>query len=266
MNQEHLSVPVICVDLQRGRHQGYYPNSWKTQGYSKSYCSCSSSNYRRCSSALIAFTVMRSFGISVDRSVYSQVPSHILSKYWIVDVETSPCSGCDCPIEIPWGGHDWLSPNASLQWCLFNSICKNQFDAVESIEWFKFKNKAASPSKIKTIHLGHQHHVNQSGRHTNGSQTLRSTSPVHLSTSSCSQALLDLCKVLRHSARAFSDTPELTCSFAGAFRMVKDLKSRTVGCWRTWDLSAGMGKPREQMQPLHSSAGELVLYSRSRDS
>jgi len=56
----------------------------------------------------------------------------------------------------------------------------------------------------------HQQNVNRSGSHTQTSQILRLTSPVLPITARCSQALLELSKVLSDSARAFSGAPEST--------------------------------------------------------
>ena len=77
----------------------------------------------------------------------------------------------------------------------------------------------------------HQRNVNRSGSHTQSSLTLRATSPVLLSTSRCSQTPLELSKVLSDSARAFSGAPESTCSYGGAFRMLRDLTSGIVKFW-----------------------------------
>jgi hypothetical protein len=77
----------------------------------------------------------------------------------------------------------------------------------------------------------HQQNVNRSGSHTQTSQILRSTSPVLPSDSRCSQAPLDLSKVLSDSERAFSGAPESTCSYGGAFKMLRDLTFRIVIFW-----------------------------------
>jgi hypothetical protein len=79
--------------------------------------------------------------------------------------------------------------------------------------------------------LPHQQNVNQSGSHPQTSRTLRSTSPVLLNNSICSQPPLDICKVLSDSARAFSGAPESTCSYGGAFRMPRYLTYRIVTSW-----------------------------------
>jgi hypothetical protein len=66
----------------------------------------------------------------------------------------------------------------------------------------------------------HQQNVIRFGSHTQSSQTLRAIFPVFLSTSRLSQTLLELSKVLSDSSRAFSGTPESTCGYGGAFRML----------------------------------------------
>jgi len=86
----------------------------------------------------------------------------------------------------------------------------------------------------------HQHNVNQSGSHMQTSQTLRFTSSVLLSTSRCSQAPLEQSKMLSDSARAFSGDPESTCSYGGAFRMLRDLTYRIVKFRSIWDLCTGL--------------------------
>jgi len=76
-----------------------------------------------------------------------------------------------------------------------------------------------------------QQNFNRSGDHTQSSQTLHATSPVLLSTSRCSQTPLELSRVLSDSASAFSGASESTCSYGGAFRMLRDLTSRIVIIW-----------------------------------
>jgi len=90
------------------------------------------------------------------------------------------------------------------------------------------------------LYEAHQQNVNRSGSHTQSSQTLRLTSLVLWSNSRCSQASLELSKVLSGSARAFSGAPECTCSYGGAFRMLQDWTCRRVKCCCSWDLCAGL--------------------------
>jgi len=42
------------------------------------------------------------------------------------------------------------------------------------------------------------------------------------------------------SARAFSDAPESTCSYGGAFRTLRDLTIRIVKFWSNWDCCAAL--------------------------
>jgi len=113
--------------------------------------------------------------------------------------------------------------------------------------------------------------------HPQSSQTLRATSPVLLSTSRCSQTPLELSKVLSDSVRALSGAPESTCSYGGAFRMLRDLTYRIVKFWNSWGLWADLQETsraaettaqlcrshREQPRPLNSAAGDSLPYSRS---
>jgi len=122
-----------------------------------------------------------------------------------------------------------------------------------------------------------QQNVNQSGSYTQPSQTLRSTSPVLPSTSRCSQTTLELHNVLSDSATAFSDAPESTCSYGEAFRMLRDLTYRIVKFWSFWDICTDLQETsraaetaaqlcrrlHEQRRPLHSTEGDLVLYTHS---
>ena len=117
----------------------------------------------------------------------------------------------------------------------------------------------------------HQQNVNQSGRNTQSSQTLRATSPVLLSTSRCSQTPLELSKVLSDSAREFSGAPGSTCSYGGAFRILRDLTYRIVKFRSSYDLYADLqetwreaetaaqlcGRLREQPRPLRIFCGRL---------
>jgi len=99
---------------------------------------------------------------------------------------------------------------------------------------------------------------------------------VLLSTSRCSQPPLDCCKVLSDSARAFTGTPESTCSYGGAFRMLRDLTIRILKFWSCWDLCAGLRETsraagttaqvcrrlREQLRPQHKLCRRLdALFS-----
>jgi len=129
--------------------------------------------------------------------------------------------------------------------------------------------------KNKQPHKQPQQNVNRSSSHTQSCQTLRVTSPVLLSTSRCSQAPLELSTVLSDSPRAVSGAPESTCSYGGAFRMLRDLTYRIVKCWSSWDVCAHLrealqasetaaqlsSRCREQPRPLCSWAGDLVPYS-----
>jgi len=83
--------------------------------------------------------------------------------------------------------------------------------------------KSRKKRKQSNNHSLHQQNVNRSRSNTQSSQTLWLTLPVLLSTSKCSQTTLELSKVLSDSARAFSGAPESTCSYGGAFRMIRDL-------------------------------------------
>jgi hypothetical protein len=85
----------------------------------------------------------------------------------------------------------------------------------------------------------HQQNVNRSRSNMETSQTLRHTSMVLPSNSRFFQAPRELCKVLGDSARAFSGAPETTCSYEGAFRMLRDLTYRIVLFWSCRDLCAG---------------------------
>jgi len=85
-----------------------------------------------------------------------------------------------------------------------------------------------------------QQNINRSGSNMQPSQTLPATSPVLSSTSRCSQTALELCNVLSDCARAFSGAPESTCSYGGAFRMLRDLTYRIVKFWSSWDHCADL--------------------------
>jgi len=76
---------------------------------------------------------------------------------------------------------------------------------------------------LEWVHWVHQKIENQSGSLTQTSHTLRLPSPVLLSTSRCSLATLEICKVLSDSARAFSGALESICSDGGEFRALEDL-------------------------------------------
>jgi hypothetical protein len=91
--------------------------------------------------------------------------------------------------------------------------------------------RAFAPPACLWILCCHQQNVNRSGSNMQSSQTLRATSPVLLSTFRCSQTPLELSKVLSDSTRAFSSAPESTCSYGGAFRMLRDLTYRIVKFW-----------------------------------
>jgi len=89
-------------------------------------------------------------------------------------------------------------------------------------------------------HSTYQQNVNRSGSHTQTSQTFQVPSPVLLSTSGCPQATLELCKVISDSAKAISATSGSTCSYGGAFRMLRDLTIRIVKFWSSQNRCAAM--------------------------
>jgi hypothetical protein len=93
---------------------------------------------------------------------------------------------------------------------------------------------------VRVVAALHQQNVNRSGSHTQTSQTLLQTSPALPSNSRCSQAPLELHKVLSDSARVVSGAPESTCSYGGAFRMPRDVTYRIVKFWSCRDLCAGL--------------------------
>jgi len=127
-----------------------------------------------------------------------------------------------------------------------------------------------SPSSLKLM-ARHQQNVNRSGSQMQISQTLWYPSPVFPSTSRCSQAPLELGAVLWDSARAFSGAHESTCSYGGAFRMLRDLTIRIVKFWRCKVISAGLWETsravetsahvcrrhQEQLRPLSKLFGRL---------
>jgi len=82
--------------------------------------------------------------------------------------------------------------------------------------------------------------VIHSRSHQQTSQILGLTSPALLSTSSFSQPLLELSKVLADTDRAFSGDPKTSCRYGGAFRMLQDTISWIVKFWSSWDLIAGL--------------------------
>ena len=81
---------------------------------------------------------------------------------------------------------------------------------------------------------------------------------VHLTSASkcsrCPEAPLELCNVLSDSERACSGAPERTCSYGGAFKMLRDLTYRILKFWNSWDFD-------RRLRPRCSSAGDLLPYS-----
>jgi len=108
----------------------------------------------------------------------------------------------------------------------------------------------------------HQQNVNRSGSNTQSSQTLWATSPVLPSTSRCSQTHLELSKVLSDSARAFSGAPESSCSYGGAFRMLRDLTYKIFKFWSSWDLWADLGETSRGPETDAQLCGMLREQSR----
>jgi len=113
--------------------------------------------------------------------------------------------------------------------------------------------------------LPHQQYVHWSGSNIQSFQTLLATSPVVQRTSRCSQTPLELSNVLSDSARALSDSAESTCSYGGAFRILRGLTYKLIIFWSSWNLCAHLGdtwraavtatqlcgRYREQLRPLH---------------
>jgi len=121
---------------------------------------------------------------------------------------------------------------------------------------------------VTTLRIGmltvqhHQQNVNQSGSNTQSFQSLWATSPLLPNTSRCLQTPLQLSKVLSDSARAFTGAHESTCSYGGAFRMLKDLTYRIVKFWSSWDLCADR---RETSSEAEATAHHCrILWERPR--
>jgi len=93
-----------------------------------------------------------------------------------------------------------------------------------------------------------QQYLNRSRINTQSSQTLQATSPVLLSTSRCSQTLLELSKVLSDSARACSGALESTCSYGGAFSILQDLTHRKVKFWSSWNLCVDLRETSSEVE------------------
>jgi len=103
----------------------------------------------------------------------------------------------------------------------------------------------------------HQQNVNRSGCNTLFSQTLQMPSPVLLSTSRCSQTPLELSKVLSDSPRAFSGASESTCSYGGAFRMLRDFPYGIVKIWNSWDLCADLWETSKEAETTGPFCGRF---------
>jgi len=110
---------------------------------------------------------------------------------------------------------------------------------------------------VRASSILHQLNVNRSGSNMQPSQTLRATSPVLPSTSRCSQTALELRNVLSDSARAFSCAPESTCSYGGAFSMLRDLTYRIVKFWSCWDLCADLRETSRAAETAAQHCGRL---------
>jgi len=134
--------------------------------------------------------------------------------------------------------------------CVVKPACFCQIHIVSAAHWLTPTLAFSAQMQTCTVSIWiilasattdlHQQDIYRSGSHMQTSQTLRSTSPVLLSTSRCSQAPLELSKVLSDSARAFSGAPESTCSYGGAFRMLRNLTYRLVKFWSSWHLCAAL--------------------------
>ena len=184
------------------------------------------------------------------------------------------------------------TPNQpEANWILLGEICpQDGASQPQCIQWVEEgRGSWVSRAKASVHFLGadsfeiasqwtpDQPNVNWSGSNTQSSQTLRATSPVLLGTSRCSQTPLELSKVLSDFARAFSGAHESTCSYGGAFRMLRDLTYRIVKFWSFWDLCADLwetsraaetaaqlcGRLQERPRPLLSTAGDLVPFPHS---
>jgi len=108
----------------------------------------------------------------------------------------------------------------------------------------------------------HQQNVNRSGSNTQYSQTLRSASPVFLSTSRFSQTPLELSNVHSYSARAFTGAPESTHSWGSAFMMLPDLSYRIVKVWSSWGLCGGLWQTSRAAKTAaqHSTTRQFILW------
>jgi len=156
-----------------------------------------------------------------------------------------------------------LSPARIPRWPC--SICgRNSFRATIHLRLYS-RGFRAFVSTLCVIALIHEQNVNRFGGHPKTSQTLRLTSPVLLSTSNCSQAPLELSKVLSDSARAFSGAPEGPCIYGVEFRMLRDLTYTIFKFWISWDLCEGLRETTRAGQTTALLCGKLdAVFSHQR--
>jgi hypothetical protein len=110
MNQAHLPVPIICVELGGGQSWGYYNNQRNSNRLSCCCCCGCVSNCRMGPGAIMTFTVTRFFRVAREPGVYPCISSPMGSEYGFVNIESAAFPGCVCPISIRRNGNSGLFP------------------------------------------------------------------------------------------------------------------------------------------------------------
>jgi hypothetical protein len=152
-DQAHLPMPTICVDFRQGQGWGYYNNQRNPNRHSCCCCCCCISDCRLCSNTVMSFTIAGFLGITLHKQtkMWSLIPRPILSKHWVVIIQSSALSGRVRPVSIPRSGNVRLFPKICFQRFFLKSCCKDCFDALEGVKWFRFKNKTRSSNKIRSF-------------------------------------------------------------------------------------------------------------------
>jgi len=150
-NQAHLPMPILCVKFRESQSHRYYNNQQNQKGLSCSCCCCCVSNRWMYSCVVMSFAVTGVFRVTGKPGMCSQISSPVWSNHWVVNVQTSALRGCVCPISILTGGNNQLFPKIHCERFLLEGRCKYSLDAVWSVQWFRFENKAMGSSKINSI-------------------------------------------------------------------------------------------------------------------
>jgi len=142
-------MPKIHVNCGWARRQGYCDDQWNPPGLRWYRCCCNLSNRGMCLCGLMSFAFTRFSRVTREPRMGCQVWCPVWSKHWVFNLKSAAIYSCLCPKCILIGRIIQLFPKWDYDGFFLEGYHKYDSDILESIQWFKIKNKGWSASRIK---------------------------------------------------------------------------------------------------------------------